>query len=234
MTERFRSVLFRPVFEATVDAKAFELVVIGAPRGGTTMVAGLAHKMGVDMNIGATLAYEDVKFLAHKGDRSIFSEEESKARYIEQIIPIIERRASQNKRWGWKDPLSVHYIEDITPHLRNPRFVFVWRSPLATAQGEARYIERLSGEVDTAHFNAILDMTIKHYMSMNRLVSRLDYPLLHVDYEKVFSNKRELVSGLASFLDVALSRSLAVDLYDFIAPAQEAYDVFPPTTEQGA
>ena len=77
------------------------------------------------------------------------------------MIPIITEYNGGGS-WGWKDPLSIHYIDDVIKYLNNPFFVAVWRSPLAVAKGEARFLKEMGKDVTPEHFGALLQTIISH------------------------------------------------------------------------
>src|SRR5687768_64110 len=94
------------------DSDTFTVVILGVPRGGTTMVAGVAKRCG--LSIGSRLPgnLEDPDFSISDVGR------------MERTI--VARNASM-KVWGWKYPRAASYLPELLPKLRNPRIIMVWR-----------------------------------------------------------------------------------------------------------
>lgn len=113
-------------------------IVIGSPRGGTSMVAGLLRLLGIYMGDEVAEANnEDQAFInLHKGGFETLLALTSKDSTIKTIRDIIQERNKKHETWGWKDPLSSLYVKHIIGDLRNPRFVFVTRDLAAIAQRE--------------------------------------------------------------------------------------------------
>lgn len=119
-------------------------VVFGVPRGGTSMVAGLARLCGLDLGSDLPNNHEDpafnVDFLKRDGHE-----------LVPAIEAAIEERNAQRAVWGWKYPRSIQFLDDVRPRLRDPRLVLVLRDPVASAGRRVRRFQHDPMEVVQAH-----------------------------------------------------------------------------------
>jgi hypothetical protein len=108
-------------------------VVMGSPRGGTSLLAGVLHRAGVYMGAFRTKQYEDPEF-------KIPPERAFDA--VAQLAPVIRSRNAQYEYWGWKLPNNIYYIRKVRPLLIRPLFLFIYRNPQETARSSARHDRR--------------------------------------------------------------------------------------------
>ncbi len=172
--------------------------VLGAPRGGTSMVAGLLRLMGIHMGEHVDPANnEDKEFTCHQGDRSIFQfKGEEFEIYLNSISKYINLKNKKHSIWGWKDPLSAYYVEEISPLLFEPFYIFVLRDPLAVALGEknkngSSILDSLSG-------------CCSIYQKSIRFAIESQSPVLFISYEKAIQHKEDIVNGLELFSGVKI------------------------------
>ena len=97
------------------------LVVIGVARGGTSMMAGALYHLGVHMHKAKDPVYEDIHLAA--------AFEEKTELELKKAIDI----CNSFDQWAWKRPKAITYLELAEKHLRNPRFIFVFRDIFAIA-----------------------------------------------------------------------------------------------------
>jgi hypothetical protein len=155
------------------------IIVLGTPRGGTSMVAATLRKLGVMMGEGLGHQHEDPKFR-----RTI--------PVADMLVTIAERNAAHSL-WGWKLPNSVYYVEELLPHLRNPHFVAIFRNPYS--------ISRSSSERDQREYAPrLLEVAANHTKRVSDLVGRLQAPTALASFEAVVKQPDEFVTGLAEFI----------------------------------
>jgi len=99
-------------------------IVIGVPRSGTSMVAGILRILGIYMG-------ENIKPGKHE-DTDILWQQPPK------IIKTIKHRNATQKVWGFKDPNCARYIGLIEPYLINPRYIYIKRSLPKTVESDLR------------------------------------------------------------------------------------------------
>lgn len=194
--------------------------VLGVPRSGTSMVSGMLRLMGVNMGESLDLATnEDELFLTHKGMRDIFSDVSKKESYLKTIVPILSKN-NEKKLWGWKDPLSSYYIEDVYEKLINPIVIVVTRDPVATVQGEMRFRDSASIEYDEKHFLASIGYIASEYAKIASFVARYKPKVMFISYEKVFKDKELFISEFSSFCGIELTENMRNTILNYIEPGR--------------
>jgi len=173
---RKRSSAFLQGERLTPAGDAFTVVILGVPRGGTTMVAGVAQRCGLFIGDNLPGNLEDQRFV--RNDASGLDEIVSQSNQLRNV-------------WGWKYPRAADYLIELLPKLRNPRLVMVWRDPLATA---SRGISR-GDPVENSLKRVVLFQTRNV-----RLMQEADCPILHVSYEKAISDPLPFAETLAAFI----------------------------------
>jgi hypothetical protein len=194
------------------------ICVLGAPRGGTSMVAGILRRLGVFM--GSRIdesSNEDLAFLAHDGMRELFQQPEradDKARYLKDVIATIHDRSTNNDVWGWKDPISAFYLQDLLPHLTNPCFIVVTRDPAAIVQRE-RLEEGLTGH---RNLLAYLRLISEVYANIAKLVDQRSRPTLLISYERALRAPHEAGRAIAGFVGFDAPADFDDWVADYVTP----------------
>lgn len=184
------------VIGETCHSSPKTVVIMGAPRGGTSMVAGTVRELGI--NLGKRLGenHEDPRFLTRERDK---------------LLKVIGERNEQNDDWGWKMPHSIDYIDEIEGELRNPHFILVWRNVLATAISQVN-------RSDTDLHNA-LQFSMERQHTMVEKAAKLNGPILFVDYDRAISHKQDFVDTVSSYLNVELTDEIRRNCMRFIDPS---------------
>ncbi len=158
------------------------VIVLGTPRGGTSVVAGICHMLGVDMGISIDSSnIEDVDFqaLITKG-------------YDKKVAKKYFRRLrSKNKIAGIKNPLMIYHIKDIYPLIDQPIFVVVSRDEVATAQRE---------DVEGYEFHVALEEVRRMKSAILDFVNSVVEPVILISYERLLQNSRSAILSISSFL----------------------------------
>ena len=179
------------------------VIVLGVARGGTSMVAGALHHLGVSMGEKLSAVYEDLVLSgAVEQDR------------IEDIASIIAHRNAARSIWGWKRPSAIKHVEAWHGKFRNPFYIVVFRDLFAIANRNR--ISMLSDVVVNMHdasrqFNLILDF-----------IAGLKDPMLLVSYEKAMIDPPYFVSNLRDFVGTGDEASIGAAV-GFIEPNPEVY-----------
>lgn len=184
------------VLKAPVPDNAKTLVVLGVSRGGTSLIAGLLRLSGV--------------FMGHKVAHDSHEDAEFHTHDVAKLGQLIATRNQEQDTWGWKYPHSVEYLDEVIGQLRNPHFLVVFRDLVGVAQGFHR-------KHDIPMREAIVEAQHR-YAKVVGFVSRCDYPLLSISYEKAVAQKEELVADLSAFCGLALTEKQKTTCYDFISP----------------
>lgn len=132
-SDRDLEAIFPPNFEPDGNSRTRvkkTFVVLGCPRGGTSLIAGALYHCGISMGNFRTGQYEDPDFKLRP----------ERARSARRLLPPrIRVRNSIHEYWGWKVPNAIYYIGRIRKHLVNPQYLFVYRDPEAVARSSARH-----------------------------------------------------------------------------------------------
>jgi len=159
------------------------VLVIGQPRGGTSVVAAVLDALGVYMgppnelrNVGS---FENF-MMCHGSDQHKAVE--------------IERINSQHKVWGWKQPYGSSVLETLPKTVRNPYCIFIVRDVVALAQA---YMKHARTDLAAAgqwarEQNARL---VGHVFGTN-------LPSLLVSYERLLVRPRAFVESVRLFLGI--------------------------------
>lgn len=176
-------------------------VVIGAPRGGTSLVSGALRMVGVDM--GADIDpdnNEDRSFIAHDGDIALFSDPSRRSAFLEATREHIHENNARTKVWGWKDPLVCHYLEDLLPLLRNPRLILVTRDTVAVAMREwaempAQPAKRAGDFVQIRKVGEATDL----YRRAHEIIWKSELPTLARSYERALRHSNDFATKIIDF-----------------------------------
>ena len=102
-------------------------VVLGIFRGGTSAVAGTLRILGVDMGyVHGRTDHED-PMLIDEFDLDVWRK-------------YIQARNSNEQTYGFKQPNTVRFFDEIEPYLKNPRYVLVYRNPEDIANSEHKHV----------------------------------------------------------------------------------------------
>lgn len=162
-------------------------VILGVSRGGTTMVAGVANRLGLDLGSGYGHTFEDPRFnlnelaLAH----------EAREDQLASIRASITERDGDGEVWGWKFPNALRYLDDVISHVRRPHLVIVCRDTAAVVgRGRRPREDARSALVRTAQMN----------LKNMRLLKKFDVPGLVISYERALSRPLAFTADLADYL----------------------------------
>lgn len=183
-------------------------VVLGVPRGGTSMCAGALRLAGISMGAEITPENEDRDFISHQGDIQVLEKPERKAEYLSRIKEVISVRNGNHDVWGWKDPISALYLEDIIQHLRNPHLILVMRDPMAVAMREwfALPQSHLSSASPNFYFDHI-QRTLLLYSRLEKIVRETSVPGLILSYERCLRYPEDFAKRILAFSGSAEGRN---------------------------
>lgn len=192
--------------------------IIGVPRSGTSMVAGILRMLGIPMGERVDPDNnEDLDFLGHNGDRDVFRSQErvgERAAYLERIRHLICERNASLPRWGWKDPLALYYAEEVVAELRNPHFILVTRDIGAVALRE--FLEEAP---EPERLFVYLNRLAAEYGSMSTSLTRMDRPTLLVSYERGLRHPAEMIEEIAAFVGMdALEPARLAEIIRYVVP----------------
>lgn len=205
------------------------IIVLGPPRSGTSMTAGILSNLGVNMgNIRQPDAqnprgyFEDKDFLvlldgifeAAGSQFNGFNPPPLKAillqrtHFDKKIKSLIEERSSNTKSqfWGWKSPTTSFTINLFLPYLTNPFFVVVLRNPLDIANSMVRYTISKHFLYNKLSLLEALKLTNLYYNQIfTFLEQHPDLPRIFVSFEGIVKKPQEHIKNLAEFIGIHLT-----------------------------
>ncbi|MBY0474165.1 MAG: hypothetical protein K2Q13_03775 [Nitrosomonas sp.] len=210
------------VFSSDSEKHPSSICILGCPRGGTSMVSGVLRILDVSMGENIDLDNnEDIDFLTHKGNRKIFRNRSNEYdQYINNLQKLIETRNNANNLWGWKDPLSGYYIQDIYEYLQSPIFIFITRDLVAIAEREAKE-EFKEQSTNADSYLAYIDNALEIYKLELDFIVRNKPPTMFVSYEKSILNPTNFVLELIKFINYSSDDNSKIEAaLNYIKPAR--------------
>lgn len=176
------------------------IIVVGTGRSGTSVVAGMLHKLGIHMgdnfipadnnNVAGT--FEDVEFAKINPYLKVKDKREAFVKHTQNLVRV---KGIQGRRWGWKMPDTAEVIDvylDIDP---NSKVIWCGR-PL----GEAiESCQRAYGWSEDEAKKLL-------YPRVEMLNKRLDgsVNVLNLRFDEVLSNPADTVDQLIAFTDIVV------------------------------
>jgi len=206
------------------------VVILGMHRSGTSLTAGILHKMGVSM--GRMLLGPNPSNKKGHYENKIIEElnkdilrvaggswdcppkqqfiNDIKHRFDAKIKRII--KLEQEKIWGWKDPRTVLTIELFIPYLSNLHFIVCRRDRDDIAK--SLQLRNGSSIKKWRKLAAIYDNRINHIL----LKYKHCYPFLEVNFNDFFIKPHKTINEIANFLNITITQEQEKRLLDFIDP----------------
>lgn len=176
-------------------------VVLGAPRGGTSMSAGALRLAGVPMGENIRIEWnEDSEFVSHKGYISLFDNPATVEPYLDRLRGLIAARDQKYDVWGWKDPISALYLDRILGELRNPHLVLVMRDPTAIAMREWAALPQthVTSASPTFYFDHLAKIQ-GLYARAVQTVRDSNLPALMLSYERCLRYPQDFACRILAF-----------------------------------
>jgi len=158
------------------------VLVLGTPRGGTSVVAGICHLLGVSM--GADIDRSNVEDRAFQQVLMSRDIAHSAGAYFTEAArraPIV----------GVKNPIIIDHLASFYSAIPHPILVVVSRDVYATAQRE---------EVSGNDFFLSLRSVIGRKYAILDFVETVPDPLLVVSYERLLAEPAATVTALSEFM----------------------------------
>lgn len=198
------------VVEGTADEPR-TIVVVGVARGGTSMVAGALHHLGVPMGKPCQPPiYEDTRFddpLA-KGD----------ARAVRKLA---RQSTRQWRVWGYKRPKSAQHLRLIDRTFVNPRYVVVFRDVAAVARRQQ--LAHAEEPESIAARAGALKLSLKKYMQITDFLLKHEPPALSISYEKAVQQPNAFLDSLMDFAQLRATADEVRAASEFVQPNAIAY-----------
>lgn len=189
------------------------IFVFGAPRGGTSMVAGALRILGVDMGARQGVGNnEDLDIQDARGGVAELGDPASGVfrSALSRMRPAIVKRAESGQPWGWKDPHGALYAAQVQDLLPDPRIICVFRDPQAAAERVSLLTEK--------PILAALEETLTLYQRSRTYLADCDLPAALVSYEKSLVRPERFVEQLAGFCGLSPSPEQVEEAITFCYP----------------
>ena len=196
-------------------------VVLGTPRGGTSVVAGLLRLAGLPMGelIDET-NQEDLEFLdigTHlRSPRTTDIGFNNVVVAEQRFRNLHDLRFTCHGAWGFKDPTLIDYLSDVIQNINTLRLICVFRDPVAVALRE---------EMAGHSFDAMLRLTLARQARIVALVDSWDLPTLFVSYEKLLLRPWESFGIMSQFVTGAIDDSLREVVESYVVPECETASI---------
>lgn len=191
--------------ERKVPGDEMTVVIVGVPRGGTTMVAAVVDALGVDL--GPTEELHEYHF----------EDQTAHTPYLDQQFAYVAKRNAETKVWGWKDPVGLHSLQQILFALRNPHVIVVFRDTLASIQGEMRFDE--AHKIDPPRtFESLIEQTQRWWAANWEFITRTQFPTLLVSYERALWHSSFFMCELTAFLGLESTDDQMMEAIKRIGP----------------
>ena len=180
-------------------------LVIGSPRGGTSMLCGCLHHLGI--------------FTGDESKPSVF-EDRRLSKAFERKADLSGVISDYNRRypvWAFKKPSLNRRIFKYLKLFRRPAIIFITRDPVAVAS--RRMHQQQSGD-----FNSHLRHVLKVYSELSSRVARSRMPVFYCSYEKALQDPEAFVQSLCEFTGFTdLSEEQMAAAAEFIRPEPQDY-----------
>lgn len=158
-------------------------VVVGPPRGGTSMVAGALHHLGVYMGEVTGVAFEESQ---------LSSAIENQDR--DRVRAIVAERDDEHEVWGWKRPSGFKFLSLIEEEFTNPYYLLVFRDVFGLA------LRRDISMPGSFELTKTMHNSLGAYGRMVDHVETTSQPCLLLSYEKCLYRPDVAVDAMAEFL----------------------------------
>ena len=223
------------------------ILVLGSPRSGTSLTAGILTILGVDMGknrgsdyLNPTGYFEDTEVLSLSDEifrlANPFSHGFNPPK-IDEILSIkhlvddkikhfvnTRLKNARNDLIGWKFTAGCFTIDLFMPYLINPHLILVFRNPLNIAQSISKYTAGKNYYKDLT-VSKSLTVALEYLNQIHTLIMRYnDIPMLFVSYEDLTTSPLEVAELISQFLDVPLTRTMESQITNFVkSPSQMIY-----------
>lgn len=181
------------------------IIILGVARGGTSLISGSLHYLGVFMGDEACEpVFEDStlgKLISNKD--------------VKEIVKTIKRYNKKYKIWGYKRPSTTEDLSYIIDKFRNPVFICVFRDIFSIANRN-----NISMKLDILKN---LKNNIDEYKSIVKFLDERPHRSLLVSYEKCMRNKKLFINELCKFLSINPTVKQKAKCLSFISPNPANY-----------
>lgn len=168
--------------ESSLKKENKTLIVVGIARGGTSLIEGTLHHLGVFCGDGSRPpVFEDVR-LADAFEKND----------IDEANKIINEYNDRYNVWSFKRPAAIDYIQKLHTMCQNPIYLFIFKDIFAVSNRNSISMKTdlLSG----------LKGAYNGYGKVIKFISDNDFNGFFFSYEKIMANKEPFVDVLIDII----------------------------------
>ena len=181
------------------------VIVLGCGRGGTSAMAGALRVLGVALQDGSHI-------LKHESSPVVYHGDQVDRRLTGSNLKSMDRRFTL---WGWKSPRDLFSVHSWVSMVRNPMFVVVWRNQMQTTNSVMSR-EKIEFEVALRHVTEV-------YAELGRFVFKTPFPLASVDYAELCASPGGVLSEIADWLEIPVSKNQMAAASRFLRTGKGQY-----------
>lgn len=182
-----------------------QIIVVGSARGGTSLIAGALHHLGIFGGDKSNApVFEDVRL------SNAFENKNS-----QEIKETISEYNAKNDIWFWKRPGALNYLKEVEESVTEPLYIFIFKDVFAIANRN-----NISMKSDIA---SGLKRALDDYYKIVEFIQKTKQPVMLVSAEKALQNKKELVDALAEINSDLLAEPKKEAAVKFITPNPKQY-----------
>ncbi|NIQ90668.1 MAG: hypothetical protein GWN93_17270 [Deltaproteobacteria bacterium] len=193
------------------------IIVLGIPRSGTSCVAGVLHKLGVNMGQGHFQPidrfnqrgyFEDLRWrltnqkITGKGYSTRGLDIESVNSTMRKQWRQIAKECERQVIWGVKDPFFCFVGQFIWPMLQEPRIVAVHRNFDASVKSVARHIQ---SSYRGRYKGGASRIQTRWLTGFERRILEFGGPIYHINYDELVASPKGQIHKLADWCFEGLS-----------------------------
>ena len=157
-------------------------VVLGVPRGGTSVVSGICHIIGFQMGLNIDPSNMECLEVIRMNKEENFQV---------KFSGYIKKCERNNLQFGFKDPTAIDWLGQVVDLIPNPIFIYVSRDIVASAERE-----RLAG----SEIQRTLHMTALRTKQIVSFLLNQSNPTILISYERLLLDPVRGFSEIAEFL----------------------------------
>lgn len=190
---------------APSDSSSRAVVVVGAARGGTSMVAGSLVQLGIFMgDRAAPPVFEDLRLSTCFEQKDFAGAEAVAAEY-----------SRKHELWGWKRPWSIDHLDEVHRVLKAPRYIFIYKDVMSISQRNA--ISMLTDLLPG------MEKPLQQYARTLAFLRHRPVHAMLVSYEKAMGDPAHFLKELAGFCEIEPAEQRLQAAQEFIQPNPEHY-----------
>lgn len=192
--------------KSALDTNKKTLIVSGVARGGTSLVAGVLHHLGVFTGeLSTEPVFEDLQLalLFEKGN-------------LEKAHEVINKYNTDYHVWGFKRPGSINYNKNLYELCHNPIYLFIFKDIFSVSNRN-----NISMNLDIMKG---LQSALDDYNKILQFIGNNPVNGFLLSYEKLIGNKEIFVDTLVELIGVENISDMQIqEALDYITPNPKAY-----------